>query len=213
MAPSPSAISALLGLAGVPSLSPPVAFFHQSIRKTTFIRRNSHKLLIGHDEFMIESFSSIIRWSGGQSRSGMMIDEQRCVKAAWKHYRSLNYIFFVCEYIQRSKACSCVCMTYAVFVRDDVSLPVFKVPLQRNATEISLDWGLAVFCLSLKNLIYCPLAICSSQFASLFFCRSNIVNFSSSASPSTPSSHCVSLIGAVGGLNSAESLEEDGWRD
>lgn len=35
-------------------------------------------------------------------------------------------------------------MSYAVFVRADVSLPVFKVPLQRNATEMFLDWGLAV---------------------------------------------------------------------
>lgn len=72
-------------------------------------------------------------------------------------------------------------MSYAVFVRDDVSLPVFKVPLQRNATEISPDWGLALFCLSLKkknkNQIYCPLAICSSQFAALFLHFSAAVDF------------------------------------
>ena len=125
-----------------------------------------------------------------------------CIKAAEKYYKSLIYNFF-CNYIQSNKACSCVCMSHAVFVHDDVSLPVFKVLLQRNATKISPDWGLA---LSLKNLIYCPLAICNSQ----FLCRSNIVNF---ASPSTTSSQCVSLIGAAGELNSAESLKEDGWRD
>lgn len=70
MAPSPLAISALLGLAGGPlSRSPSVAFFHWRIWKTTFVCCNSHKLLIGRDEFMIESFGSIIRWSRGQSSS------------------------------------------------------------------------------------------------------------------------------------------------
>lgn len=59
MAPSPLAISVLLGLDGGP-LSPSVSFFHQSSWKTTFICRNSHKLLIGRDEFMIESCCIII---------------------------------------------------------------------------------------------------------------------------------------------------------
>lgn len=47
-------------------LSPSVAFFHQSICKTTFICCNSRKLLIGCDEFMIERFSSAIRRSRGR---------------------------------------------------------------------------------------------------------------------------------------------------
>lgn len=67
VAPGPSAISALLGLAGgllSLSLSPSVAFFHWSIWKTTFMCCNSHNLLIGRDESMIESFSSIIRCGG-----------------------------------------------------------------------------------------------------------------------------------------------------
>lgn len=204
MAPSPLAISALLGLAGgPPSLSPSVAFFHRSIWKTTFMCRNSHKLLIGRDEFMIESFGSIIRWSGGQGRS---VRAQLCVR-----WTVRQLVLYQDTFIQKSKAC--VYMSYAVFVRDDVCLPVFKVPLQRNATEISLDWGLALVCLSLKNLIYCPLAICNSQFAALLLYHATVVDFSSSASPSTLSSQCVSLIGAVGELNSAESLKEDGWRD
>lgn len=176
-------------------------------------------LLIGRDESMIESFSSIFRWSGGQNRSERA---QLCVrwtvKAAClviKQFRSpTNHSFtYFCKCIQKSKVWSCECMSCVVFVRDDVSLPDFKVPSERNATEISLDWGLALFCLSLKNLIYCPLAICNSQFAALFLYHSTTVDFSSPASPSTPSSQCVSLIGAVGELNSAESLKEDGWRE
>lgn len=73
--------------------------------------------------------------------------------------------------------------------------------------------GSWLICLSLKNLIYCPLAICNFQFAALFLHHSTIVDFSSFASPSTLSSQCVSLTAAVGELNSAESLKEDGWRD
>lgn len=69
-----------------------------------------------------------------------------------------------------------------------------------------------MFCVSLKNRIYCPLAIRCSCSAALFLYQSATVDFSS-ASSLNPSSQCVSLIGAVGELNSAEILKEDGWRD
>lgn len=60
----------------------------------------------------------------------------------------------------------------AAFVGADASVPVFKVPLQRNVEEISPEWGLGLLCLPLKKekksgLIYCSSAICNCQFAAL----------------------------------------------
>lgn len=39
----------------------------------------------------------------------------------------------------------------AAFVGADASVPVFKVPLQRNVEEISPEWGLGLLCLPLKK--------------------------------------------------------------
>lgn len=122
-------------------LSPSVAFFHRGISKTTFTCCNSHKLLIGHDELLIESFSrgDGVETGSSVTRTAWLVSEQlRC---------TTNFTFAIFgQYIQRSRACPCVCRS--VFVPDEVSLPVFKVPLQRNATEISQTSWLCSVCRS-----------------------------------------------------------------
>lgn len=178
MAPSPLAISALLGLQlGVLPLSRTITFFRRSIWKATFIWRNSHELLIGRDESMTECFSSIIRWSGGQSKS-----ERARLCARWTVRQLVLYQDTLSlNTFRRTKAVIVyACLMSCLFVM--MCLPVFKVPLQRNATEMSLERGLAGFRLSFKNQIYCPLGLCNFQFASLFLYHSTTVDFSASPS-------------------------------
>lgn len=99
----------------------------------------------------------------------------------------------------------------------DASVPVFKVPLQRNVEEISPEWGLGLLCLPLKKkkkrrsdlllFSHLQLPICCS-----FFTTPEEFS-SSSASPSTfhlPFVPVHLLECAVGELSSAESLKEDG---
>lgn len=100
-------------------------------------------------------------------------------------------------------ALCCVCSWWCVSAS-------FQGALAEECYQISPDWGLALFSLLLKNLIYCPLANCNSQFAAPFLHSCRLVFFCFSL---TPSSQCISLIGTVGDLNSAESLKKDGWRD
>lgn len=52
---------------------------------------------------------------------------------------------------------------YAVFVGDDVCLPVFKVSLQRNAAQCLQTGGRLSSVCHLKNLIYHLLANCNSS--------------------------------------------------
>lgn len=198
---------------GVPFLSSSVSFFHQSIWKTTFMCRNSHKLLIGRDEFMIESCSIIIRQSGGQSKPERL---QLCI--TWTNTLScislavLLFTFFY-NVFRRANLFLWMHVLRHVFFSEWCVSASFQGALAEECNRNFSRLGLALFSLSLKNLIYCPLTICNSQFAAFFLCHSTVVDFSSSASPSTPSSQCVSLIGAVGEFNSAESLTEDGWSD
>lgn len=68
--PSPSTMSPLLCLSGVAISPPSVAFLLCCISKTTFICCSLHRLLIGGDESMTESFTSIIRCAEGSLGGG-----------------------------------------------------------------------------------------------------------------------------------------------
>lgn len=86
-------------------------------------------------------------------------------------------------------------------------MPIFKVPLQKNATNFSILVGGGVQAiLSLKNLIYWSWAVCNSQFAAHFLCSSFACGLS--ASSLAPWSQCVSLTGTVGKRNSVENLKK-----
>lgn len=127
-------------------------------------------LLIGDDELMIETFSIIIiiRCCGGvleghSSLLTMPLSEQmRC--------------FPDCGIINLLNVwCPAQPLSVAFYVSGSFvyTVPVLKVPLQKNATEASPVLGLGLFSLSLKNLIYFTLVICNLQFAVL--CRTTIL--------------------------------------
>lgn len=101
-------------------------------------------------------------------------DSLSCVKAALQQIINLHRKVKIFRGAKTSLVYACLMLCLLIIM---CLCQFSRCPCRGMQKKFLLDGSLALFCLSLKNLIYCPLAICNSQFAALFRCHSTVVDF------------------------------------